>query len=184
MSKSGFKLRLIKFQRYVFPSTILFHYNLYSRHKKLWFSPNTPFSSHHSNSPQHLLFPLLFPLFVKSFLVGKSIRNFMGVLCVLSFSTVHMIDGCPEATSLSLETYLADVQVERFFRSFLIHHPFTINHNYLSGSHHVRKGSALCKWSVIKETVKEMYVRINDNKNRMCRMAPLSVSSLGTPRTI
>lgn len=53
MSKSGFKLRLIKFQRYVFPSTILFHYNLYSRHKKLWFSPNTPFSSHHSNSPQH-----------------------------------------------------------------------------------------------------------------------------------
>uniref|UniRef100_A0A8D0WCE9 Uncharacterized protein n=3 Tax=Sus scrofa TaxID=9823 RepID=A0A8D0WCE9_PIG len=43
-----------------------------------------------------------------------------------------MIDGCPAATSLSPETYLADVQVGRYSRSLLVHHPTTINHNYVS----------------------------------------------------
>uniref|UniRef100_A0A7N5JDY3 Uncharacterized protein n=1 Tax=Ailuropoda melanoleuca TaxID=9646 RepID=A0A7N5JDY3_AILME len=43
-----------------------------------------------------------------------------------------MIDGCPAATSLSPEMYLADVQVERFSRSLLVHHPITINCNYVS----------------------------------------------------
>uniref|UniRef100_A0A452SE65 Uncharacterized protein n=1 Tax=Ursus americanus TaxID=9643 RepID=A0A452SE65_URSAM len=68
-----------------------------------------------------------------------------------------MIDGCPAATSLSPEMYLADVQVERFSRSLLVHHPITINCNYVSGSHHIH---SLVQGSVIKEMVKEMGIRI------------------------
>uniref|UniRef100_A0A8C0HWL5 Uncharacterized protein n=1 Tax=Balaenoptera musculus TaxID=9771 RepID=A0A8C0HWL5_BALMU len=45
-----------------------------------------------------------------------------------------MIDGRPAATSLSPETHLADVQVEGYSRSLLVHHSTTTNHNYLSGS--------------------------------------------------
>uniref|UniRef100_A0A8C5ZMA6 Uncharacterized protein n=1 Tax=Marmota marmota marmota TaxID=9994 RepID=A0A8C5ZMA6_MARMA len=48
-----------------------------------------------------------------------------------------MIDGHPAATSLSTETYLADIQVERYSRSSLVHHPIIINHNYLSDSYHI-----------------------------------------------
>lgn len=87
-----------------------------------------------------------------------------------------MIDGRPAATPLSPETYLADVQVERYSRSFLIHHPITINHNSLSGSQH------MCRGSMIKAIVKEMCLRINNNKIRMCRMTPLLMRSLGTPK--
>uniref|UniRef100_A0A8C0P1T1 Uncharacterized protein n=1 Tax=Canis lupus familiaris TaxID=9615 RepID=A0A8C0P1T1_CANLF len=38
-----------------------------------------------------------------------------------------MTDGFSAATSLSPEIYLADIQVERFSRSLLVHHPITIN---------------------------------------------------------
>lgn len=90
----------------------------------------------------------------------------MGRLCVLSYSTVCMIDGCPAAGSLSPETYLADVQGQRYSRSFLIHHPITINHNYLSGSHHLCKDSALCKGSVIKEDWERKVHNNNKNDNK------------------
>nr|BAK62997.1 hypothetical protein [Pan troglodytes] len=48
-----------------------------------------------------------------------------------------MIDGCPEATSLSPATYLAVGPVERYSRSLLVHHALTFNHNYLSDSFHL-----------------------------------------------
>uniref|UniRef100_A0A8C4N4A7 Uncharacterized protein n=1 Tax=Equus asinus asinus TaxID=83772 RepID=A0A8C4N4A7_EQUAS len=48
-----------------------------------------------------------------------------------------MIDGRLMATSLSPKTYLADVQLERYPTILLVHHPITINHNYLSDSHHI-----------------------------------------------
>uniref|UniRef100_A0A8C7B6F1 Uncharacterized protein n=1 Tax=Neovison vison TaxID=452646 RepID=A0A8C7B6F1_NEOVI len=68
-----------------------------------------------------------------------------------------VIDGCPAATSLSPEMYLADVQVEKFSRSLLVHHPITVNHNYVSDSHHIY---SFVQGSVIKEMVKETGIRI------------------------
>uniref|UniRef100_A0A667GU73 Uncharacterized protein n=1 Tax=Lynx canadensis TaxID=61383 RepID=A0A667GU73_LYNCA len=53
-----------------------------------------------------------------------------------------VIDGCLAATSLSPKIYLADVQMERFSISLLVHHPITINRNYISSSHCVQ---VLCK---------------------------------------
>lgn len=90
-----------------------------------------------------------------------------------------MIDGRPAATSLSPETHLADVQVEGYSRSLLVHHSTTTNHSYLSGSPIY---TALCKRSAIKEMVKAIGKRITI-KSSICRMTPLSVSSLESPRT-
>uniref|UniRef100_A0A5F9D8Z4 Uncharacterized protein n=1 Tax=Oryctolagus cuniculus TaxID=9986 RepID=A0A5F9D8Z4_RABIT len=52
-----------------------------------------------------------------------------------------MIDGRPAATSLSPKMHLADVQGEGYCRSLHVHHPTFINHNYLSGSHHIHSSA-------------------------------------------
>uniref|UniRef100_A0A8C8Y9Y6 Uncharacterized protein n=1 Tax=Panthera leo TaxID=9689 RepID=A0A8C8Y9Y6_PANLE len=71
-----------------------------------------------------------------------------------------VIDGCLAATSLSPKIYLAHVQMERFSISLLVHHPITINRNYISSSHCVY---SLVQGSVIKDMVKEIDVRTNNN---------------------
>lgn len=108
---------------------------------------------------QHLLFALPFPPFVKIvvFWLGNQLEFLGCTLCSKLLSTVHVIDGCPAATSLSPEMYLADVQVEKFSRSLLVHHPITVNHNYVSDSHHIY---SFVQGSVIKEMVKETGIRI------------------------
>lgn len=82
-----------------------------------------------------------------------------------------MIDGHPAATSLSTETYLAGVQVEKYSGSLLIHHPIIVNHNYLSDSHHTH---STVLGSVIRGGERDEH---NDSKGRLCRMTPLGVST-------
>uniref|UniRef100_A0A8C0JJ47 Uncharacterized protein n=1 Tax=Canis lupus dingo TaxID=286419 RepID=A0A8C0JJ47_CANLU len=91
-----------------------------------------------------------------------------------------MIDGFSAATSLSPEIYLADIQVERFSRSLLVHHPITINCIDVHGlSPYIQSGARISD----KRNGERDGYKIITIKDRTCTMTPLLMSSLGSPRT-